>query len=83
MLHNFEQEAAAARARHRELLREAASQRLARLGLPARTPLAHRGARLAGRLLVRLGARLLRFGRSEHAVLIEQALPPARSAALN
>lgn len=83
MLHNFEQEDAAARARHRQLLKDAAESRLARLASPSVTPLAHRAARYAGRMLVQAGAQLLRFGRSEHAVLIEQALPPTRSAALN
>jgi len=83
MSFNYEQDAAAGNARRQALLEEAELWRLARANRPARTPVLRSGARLIGRGLVGLGARLMRYGRSEHAVVIESTVPTPRSVALN
>lgn len=83
MLYYPDRNGSEARARHEELLRDADAWRLAAEGRPARASLVRRGARMVGRTLVGLGARLLRYGRAEGAILIELQHPGAPSATLN
>lgn len=83
MLYYPDRDGSEARARHETLLREAEAWRLAAEGRPARPPFVRRGARLVGRTLVGLGARLLRYGRAEGAILIELQHPNVPSATLN
>jgi hypothetical protein len=83
MSFNYEQDVAAGVARSQALLEEAAAWRLARANRPARAPLLRNGARLIGRGLVGLGALLMRYGRSEQAVVIESNVPAPHSVALN
>lgn len=71
-----------AHARHYALLAEAEQWRLANMGCPPRVSVVRRGARLAGRALVRLGASLMRYGRAESAVILDSP-SSARSIALN
>lgn len=69
------------RIRHEELLSRAELAR--RAAVLRRRPLARRLAAPAGRALVRLGVRLLHYGQSEAAVILERSQPATPSASLN
>jgi hypothetical protein len=75
-----------ARMEHERRLADSKEWRLAQLARPARPAqptLVRRGARLIGHTFVLLGVRLLRYGQSEGALLIERHRPGTPSATLN
>ena len=70
-----------AKQRHDELLARCAAARIA--AQHRNLPVTRRMARPVGRALVHVGALLMRYGRSEGAVVVERRHPGARTAALN
>ncbi|MEN9934572.1 MAG: hypothetical protein RLZZ387_1151 [Chloroflexota bacterium] len=83
MLYYPDRDGTLARLQHEERLAEAAVSRLAHTGAEGQIGLARRGALLAGRVLVALGAHMLRYGRADDSVLIAMGQPGARSATMN
>ena len=83
MLYYPDREGTEAHDRHHALLTEAEEWRLASIANPPRPSPVRHSARFIGRALVALGARMLRYGRAEGAILIELHQPGTRSATLN
>jgi hypothetical protein len=83
MVDPYNRDGQAARDRHHELLAESAEWRLANETLAERRSVVRASARWVGRRLVRLGARLLSYGRAEGAIVIHLPRPTTRSAQLN
>lgn len=71
------------RERLQTLIAEADEWRLAREAEPKSASLAQRAAQVVGRALVATGANLLRYGRTDGAMIVELRRPSPRSAPLN
>jgi hypothetical protein len=72
-----------AQERYRDALRQAERRRRAALGHPSRLALTRRAARPLGRVLLRLGVSLLRYGQVEPPSATRPYHPSVRSIKLN